>query len=129
MKHLMLSVVILAHIMKEASGKTKQFCAHTRCLCYKKHIADCSYKNLTAIPRGLPSTIRKILLTGNNFQELEDNAFKPLLSLNVKHLALDRCHIEKISSLALNPLSHLRFLDLSFNKLSFRAVLELRAKY
>lgn len=119
MKHLVLSAIVFAHIITKAYGKTEQFCGHTRCLCYERHIADCSYKNLTIIPHGLPSTIWKILLSGNNFKELKDITFKPLLGLNVKHLALDRCHIENMSSFAFKTLPHLRFLDLSFNNLSF----------
>ncbi|XP_062586455.1 toll-like receptor 3 [Saccostrea cucullata] len=119
-----LFAVIVVQMAMGARLKMKSFCPHTKCFCPVRNVADCSYKNISVIPRGLPITIQRILLSGNNFLELRDHTFNHIMDMNIKYLALDHCNIRKISPLAFINLKDLRFLDLSYNELTFKCMEE-----
>lgn len=92
-------------------------CPDSVCFCRVLDTADCSYRNLSNIPRGLPASIRYLVMSGNPLYSLSDDFFRPVENLTLKNLALDKCNIFRISTFTLEPLRSLEMLDLSSNKL------------
>lgn len=112
-------------------------CPH-KCVCDRKRV-DCAHKGLLTIPRGIPRSVKKLDLQGNEFtvirtddfkglrhlrvlnlmrnkiQTIEKGAFQDLVAL--KRLRLDRNQIQKIPDMLFATMPELQRLDLSFNKI------------
>lgn len=98
-------------------------CPDSVCFCRVLDTADCSYRNLSNIPSGLPASIRSLVMSGNPLYSLSDDFFRPVENLTLKNLALDKCNIFRMSTFTLEPLRSLEMLDLSSNKL-YNAMLD-----
>ncbi|XP_047437453.1 immunoglobulin superfamily containing leucine-rich repeat protein 2-like isoform X2 [Mugil cephalus] len=93
-------------------------CCPEPCTCldkYSRHFAECSYKDLTDVPRGLPPNATTISLSANLI------SFIPLGSFDnvTRVISLWMTHnvIVSIEQGTLTPLVHLRNFDISHNKL------------
>ncbi|XP_061185780.1 toll-like receptor 4 [Saccostrea echinata] len=115
---LLLSSILFADANTYGEEKRVSYCPTTKCFCRKRSTADCSERNLSTLPRGLPRSIKTLILNGNNFPDLEDNDFNPVAHLKLEILRMKNCSIERISKFAFQTLKSLVNLDLSYNKLS-----------
>ncbi|XP_048337860.1 immunoglobulin superfamily containing leucine-rich repeat protein-like [Sphaerodactylus townsendi] len=90
------------------------------CVCvarknYSRHIADCSYQDLHAVPTSLPSNTTTLTLSVNHITSLGENSFKGLVSLQGLWLTYnDISHVGKGTFGSLAPLKNL---DLSHNQM------------
>ncbi|XP_077864518.1 uncharacterized protein LOC100371357 [Saccoglossus kowalevskii] len=76
---------------------------------------DCSHRNLTSIPGGIPPNITKLNLRYNSIQEVKAGDLYGLYDLT--ELLLSRNIINDIAERALDHLANLMVLDLEANKL------------
>ncbi|XP_062604742.1 toll-like receptor 13 [Saccostrea cucullata] len=106
-------------LLGSTNSLQKSYCQNTVCFCLDKYTADCSHRNLTAIPYGFPPTIDNLIFTGNDLHTLGDDFFSPLVHITLRKLSMDYCEIWNISDLAFMPLSSLEYLDLSHNRLRY----------
>ncbi|XP_067327283.1 immunoglobulin superfamily containing leucine-rich repeat protein [Anolis sagrei] len=89
-----------------------------RCMALKKygrHIADCSYKDLEAVPLGLPSNATTLTLSVNRIPSLGEDAFADVPNLQALWLSYNE--IGGISRGTFSSLMHLRAIDLRHNQI------------
>nr|XP_056712676.1 trophoblast glycoprotein [Euleptes europaea] len=93
------------------------------CHCSENGTVTCVNQNLTEVPRGLPRTVRDLLLSGNCIAGLQPGTFSPEPPLQLSYLSLSSNCLEWVGDDALAGLPSLRQVDLSHNRLSsFSAV-------
>ncbi|KPP78154.1 immunoglobulin superfamily containing leucine-rich repeat protein 2-like [Scleropages formosus] len=93
-------------------------CCPESCICQDKYahqFADCAYKDLLAVPVGLPSNVTTLSLSANKITLLKSKSFANVTQ--VTSLWLAHNEIVTIESGTLAPLVQLRNLDLSHNKI------------
>lgn len=93
-------------------------CCPEPCSCLAKYahqFADCAYKDLLAVPVGLPSNLTTVSLSANKITLLKAKSF--INVTQVTSLWLAHNEIVTIERGSLAPLVQLRNLDLSFNKI------------
>lgn len=91
------------------------------CVCvarknYSRHIADCSYKDLHAVPAGLPSNATTLTLSVNRITSLQEGSFVDVG--NLQGLWLSYNEISTIRKGTLGFLVQLKNLDLSHNQIT-----------
>ncbi|XP_054858699.1 immunoglobulin superfamily containing leucine-rich repeat protein-like isoform X2 [Eublepharis macularius] len=91
------------------------------CVCvarrsYGRHIADCSYKDLHAVPAGLPSNATTLTLSVNRITSLQEDSFADVASL--QGLWLSYNEISTIGKGTFGSLAALKNLDLSHNQIA-----------
>ncbi|XP_015281542.1 PREDICTED: immunoglobulin superfamily containing leucine-rich repeat protein-like, partial [Gekko japonicus] len=91
------------------------------CVCvarknYTRHIADCSYKDLHAVPAGLPSNTTTLTLSVNHIASLQEDSFVDVG--NLQGLWLTYNEISAIGKGTFGFLAQLRNLDLSHNQIT-----------
>ncbi|XP_028456261.1 leucine-rich repeat-containing protein 70 [Perca flavescens] len=88
-----------------------------RCICYEHaDLVDCRERGFQHVPRGLPHATWLLELGGNNLSQIGAGAFTGLWSLRV--LVLTNSQIQELQPQAFFPLSFLEKLDLSWNQLT-----------
>ncbi|XP_053311352.1 toll-like receptor 2 [Spea bombifrons] len=90
--------------------------AMATCICDSKSFCDCSSRNLTSVPSGLPREIKGLDLSNNKIQILSETDLEPYEYLEI--LCLEHNEIHTISDYAFHSLGNLKDLDLSYNKLT-----------
>nr|XP_046251279.1 immunoglobulin superfamily containing leucine-rich repeat protein 2-like [Scatophagus argus] len=88
------------------------------CVCsdkYSRHFADCSYKDLTKVPDGLPPNVSTLSLSTNRISLIPLGSFDNVT--RVTSLWMAHNVIVSIEQGALTPLVHLRNFDISHNKI------------
>ena len=80
------------------------------------HLLNCSFRDLSCIPNGVPSNTEILQLSHNSIARLKTNDFKLMSSLKQLNLSFNVLSILEGGSL--NGLAKLRTLDLSFNIIS-----------
>ncbi|XP_066052201.1 immunoglobulin superfamily containing leucine-rich repeat protein 2 [Chamaea fasciata] len=88
------------------------------CACVDKYahqFADCAYKELQAVPAGLPSNVTTLSLSANKISSLPRGAFAEVTQ--VSSLWLAHNEIAAIEPGALAVLVHLKNLDISHNQI------------
>lgn len=120
---LIVLLLVVIHTCTPEEMASVSNCPDSVCFCRVLDTADCSYRNLSNIPRGLPASIRSLIMSGNPLYSLSDDFFRPVENLTLKNLALDNCYIGRISTFTLEPLTSLEVLDLSSNRL-YNAMLD-----
>lgn len=83
---------------------------------YGSHIADCSYKDLQAVPAGLPTNATSLSLSVNRITSLREGSFKAVA--NLQALWLSHNNISSIAKDTFASLVQLKGLDLSHNQLT-----------
>nr|XP_056721917.1 immunoglobulin superfamily containing leucine-rich repeat protein-like [Euleptes europaea] len=91
------------------------------CVCvarktYSRHIADCSYKDLRAVPAGLPSNATTLTLSVNRITSLREDSFVDVA--NLQGLWLTYNEISTIGKGTFGFLAQLKNLDLSHNHIT-----------
>ncbi|NXW67046.1 ISLR2 protein, partial [Hirundo rustica] len=89
------------------------------CACVDKYahqFADCAYKELQAVPAGLPSNVTTLSLSANKISSLPRGAFAEVTQ--VSSLWLAHNEIAAIEPGALAVLVHLKNLDVSHNQIA-----------
>uniref|UniRef100_A0A7N9ATF8 Immunoglobulin superfamily containing leucine-rich repeat protein 2-like n=1 Tax=Mastacembelus armatus TaxID=205130 RepID=A0A7N9ATF8_9TELE len=86
-------------------------CSHQ----YGRHFAECSYKNFTQIPDGLPPNVQSVSLSANKIRSIALGTFDNITQ--VASLWMSHNEIISIEQGTLAPLVHLRNLDISHNKI------------
>ncbi|NXU66032.1 ISLR2 protein, partial [Horornis vulcanius] len=89
------------------------------CACVDKYahqFADCAYKELQAVPAGLPSNVTTLSLSANKISSLPRGAFAEVTQ--VSSLWLAHNEIAAIEPGALAVLVHLKNLDISHNQIA-----------
>ncbi|XP_034751173.1 insulin-like growth factor-binding protein complex acid labile subunit isoform X1 [Etheostoma cragini] len=93
-----------------------RLCPHP-CICYEHaDLVDCRERGFRHVPRGLPHATWLLELGGNNLSQIGTGAFAGLWSLRV--LVLTNSQIQELQPQAFFPLSFLEKLDLSWNQLT-----------
>uniref|UniRef100_H3CSL7 Immunoglobulin superfamily containing leucine-rich repeat 2 n=1 Tax=Tetraodon nigroviridis TaxID=99883 RepID=H3CSL7_TETNG len=90
------------------------------CSCQDKfthQFADCTYKDLLAVPVGLPSNVTAVSLSANKIKSLKKSSFVNITQ--VSSLWLAHNEIVTIEKNTFTPLIHLRNLDVSSNNITF----------
>ncbi|XP_068595756.1 immunoglobulin superfamily containing leucine-rich repeat protein 2 [Brachionichthys hirsutus] len=93
-------------------------CCPELCSCQDKfshQFADCAYKELLAVPAGLPSNVTTVSLSANKIKVLKSKSFTDITQ--VTSLWLAHNEIVTIEKSTLAPLVQLRNLDISHNKI------------
>lgn len=93
-------------------------CCPELCSCQDKfahQFADCAYKDLLAVPLGLPSNVTTVSLSANKIKVLKSKSFVSITQ--VTSLWLAHNEIVTIEKNTLAPLIQLRNLDISYNKI------------
>ncbi|XP_077424910.1 immunoglobulin superfamily containing leucine-rich repeat protein 2 [Vanacampus margaritifer] len=93
-------------------------CCPEQCTCQDKfahQFADCAYKDLLAVPVGLPSNVTTVGLSANKIKSLKSQSFVNITQ--VTSLWLAHNEIVSIQTGTLAPLIQLRNLDISYNKI------------
>ncbi|XP_029991803.1 immunoglobulin superfamily containing leucine-rich repeat protein 2 [Sphaeramia orbicularis] len=93
-------------------------CCPELCSCLDKfahQFADCAYKDLLAVPVGLPSNVTTLSLSANKIKLLKSKSF--INVTQVTSLWLAHNEIVTIEKDTLAPLIQLRNLDISYNKI------------
>ncbi|XP_049451238.1 immunoglobulin superfamily containing leucine-rich repeat protein 2-like [Epinephelus fuscoguttatus] len=88
------------------------------CTCsdkYGRHFAECSYKDLVAVPDGLPLNVTTVSLTANKISVISLGSFDNVTQ--VTSLWLAHNEIVSIEPGTLTPLGYLRNFDISHNRL------------
>ncbi|XP_041798770.1 immunoglobulin superfamily containing leucine-rich repeat protein 2-like [Chelmon rostratus] len=88
------------------------------CTCsdkYARHFAECSYKDLTEVPDGLPPNVTTVSLSANKISLIPLGSFDNVTQ--VTSLWMAHNEIITIEHGTLVPLAHLRNFDISHNKL------------
>ncbi|CAJ1049886.1 immunoglobulin superfamily containing leucine-rich repeat protein 2-like [Xyrichtys novacula] len=88
------------------------------CTCvdkYNRHFADCSSKDLTELPDGLPPNVSTVSLSANKISLIPLGSFDN--ATRVTSLWMANNEIVTIEQGALTPLVHLRNFDVSHNKI------------
>ncbi|XP_077372917.1 immunoglobulin superfamily containing leucine-rich repeat protein 2 [Festucalex cinctus] len=96
----------------------KARCCPEQCTCQDKfahQFADCAYKDLLAVPVGLPSNVTTVGLSANKIKSLKSQSFVNITQ--VTSLWLAHNEIVSIETGTLAPLIQLRNLDISYNKI------------
>ncbi|KAG7482408.1 immunoglobulin superfamily containing leucine-rich repeat protein 2-like [Solea senegalensis] len=89
-----------------------------RCTCsvkYGRHVAECSYKDMTEVPKGLHSNITTVSLSANKISLIPLGSFD--IVTQVSSLWMAHNEIVFIEQGSLAPLVHLRNFDISHNKI------------
>lgn len=95
-------------------------CCPEFCSCQDKfthQFADCTYKDLLAVPVGLPSNVTAVSLSANKIKSLERSSFVNITQVNSLWLAHNE--IVTIEKNTFAPLIQLRNLDVSSNNIVF----------
>jgi len=88
------------------------------CFCNSpSHIVYCSRRGLAAIPDGVPTDTLQLNLNGNLFTSTTVTRSNVSAYLVLEHLYLSECGLEHIEVGAFWDLTHLRWLDLSNNRI------------
>ena len=88
------------------------------CFCNSpSHIVYCSRRGLTAIPGHIPPDTLQLNLNGNLFTWTTVSRSNVSDYLILEHLYLSECGLEQIEVGAFSDLAHLRWLDLSNNRI------------
>ncbi|XP_062819060.1 immunoglobulin superfamily containing leucine-rich repeat protein isoform X2 [Anolis carolinensis] len=82
---------------------------------YGRHIADCSYKDLEAVPLGLPSNATTLTLSVNRIPSLGEDAFADVPNLQALWLSYNEIAVISRGTFAF--LIHLRAIDLRHNQI------------
>ncbi|XP_010896286.1 immunoglobulin superfamily containing leucine-rich repeat protein 2 [Esox lucius] len=82
---------------------------------YGRHFAECSFKDLTDIPEGLPSNVTTLSLSANKISLVQSGSFDNVTQ--VTSLWMAHNEIVSIEPGTLAPLLQLRNLDISYNKM------------
>ncbi|XP_041034463.1 immunoglobulin superfamily containing leucine-rich repeat protein 2 [Carcharodon carcharias] len=88
------------------------------CVCqdkYSHQFADCAYKNLAAVPQGLPPNVTTLSLSANKIRALLRGSFAG--TVQVTSLWLAHNEIGRLERGCLAPLQQLKNLDLSHNQI------------
>ncbi|XP_070691947.1 immunoglobulin superfamily containing leucine-rich repeat protein 2-like [Pempheris klunzingeri] len=88
------------------------------CTCsdkHNRHFAECSYKDLTEVPDGLPHNVSTLSLSGNKISLIPLGSFDNVTQ--VTSLWMARNYIVSIEQGALTPLVNLVNFDISYNKI------------
>ncbi|XP_042343971.1 immunoglobulin superfamily containing leucine-rich repeat protein 2-like [Plectropomus leopardus] len=88
------------------------------CTCsdkYGRHFAECSYKDLTEVPDGLPLNVTTVSLSANKIRVIPLGSFDNVTL--VTSLWMAHNEIVSIEEGTLTPLVHLRNFDISHNRL------------
>ncbi|XP_038558096.1 immunoglobulin superfamily containing leucine-rich repeat protein 2-like [Micropterus salmoides] len=88
------------------------------CTCsdkYGRHFAECSYKDLTEVPDGLPPNVTTVSLSANKISLIPFGSFDNVT--RVTSLWMAHNEIVTIEQGSLTPLVHLRNFDISHNKI------------
>nr|XP_057944704.1 immunoglobulin superfamily containing leucine-rich repeat protein 2-like [Doryrhamphus excisus]XP_057944705.1 immunoglobulin superfamily containing leucine-rich repeat protein 2-like [Doryrhamphus excisus] len=91
----------------------------TRCTCsmkYRRHFAECSYKDLSEIPSDLPHNVATVSLSANKIHLVPRGIFDNVTQMMSLWMAHNE--IVAIQPGSLKSLVHLRNLDISHNKLA-----------
>uniref|UniRef100_UPI003BB9737C immunoglobulin superfamily containing leucine-rich repeat protein-like n=1 Tax=Pogona vitticeps TaxID=103695 RepID=UPI003BB9737C len=83
---------------------------------YGRHIADCSYKELQAVPIGLPSNATTLTLSVNRITSLRVDSFEDLVDLQALWLSYNE--VSTIAKGTFAFLVQLRAIDLSHNRIT-----------
>uniref|UniRef100_A0A670JYW8 Immunoglobulin superfamily containing leucine rich repeat 2 n=1 Tax=Podarcis muralis TaxID=64176 RepID=A0A670JYW8_PODMU len=89
------------------------------CACvdkYAQQFADCAYKNLEAVPSGLPSNVTTLSLSANKIAELRRGSFVEVTQVTSLWLAHNRIGAIEEGTLAI--LVQLKNLDVSHNQIA-----------
>ncbi|XP_053259746.1 immunoglobulin superfamily containing leucine-rich repeat protein 2 isoform X1 [Podarcis raffonei] len=89
------------------------------CACvdkYAQQFADCAYKNLEAVPSGLPSNVTTLSLSANKIAELRRGSFVEVTQVTSLWLAHNRIGVIEEGTLAI--LVQLKNLDVSHNQIA-----------
>lgn len=88
------------------------------CFCNSpSHIVYCSRRGLAAIPDGVPLDTLQLNLNGNLFSWTTVSRANVSAYRVLEHLYLSECGLERIEVGAFSDLAHLRWLDLSNNRI------------
>ncbi|XP_061773087.1 immunoglobulin superfamily containing leucine-rich repeat protein 2 [Nerophis ophidion] len=93
-------------------------CCPELCTCQDKfahQFADCAYKDLLAVPSGLPSNVTTVSLSANKLTFLPSKVFANITQVTSLWLAHNEIVSVEMDTLA--PLVQLRNLDVSYNKI------------
>ncbi|KAM5193155.1 toll-like receptor 2 [Mantella aurantiaca] len=104
--YLICSLVVITRSLIEAED----------CVCDHMNFCNCSSKHLTTIPSTLPRQLRRLDISNNLIQEIEDKDLQPYEKLEV--LLMNNNDIHSISQNAFQPLVNLEELDISNNNLT-----------
>ena len=85
------------------------------CVCDKAKVF-CRHKNLSNIPKDIPTPTKKLDLSDNNFTRLQNYSFVNLIQLNALNLSQNKIKFLDINAFA--GLKNLTHLNLSFNYLN-----------
>uniref|UniRef100_UPI0037E7D8B2 immunoglobulin superfamily containing leucine-rich repeat protein 2-like n=1 Tax=Semicossyphus pulcher TaxID=241346 RepID=UPI0037E7D8B2 len=88
------------------------------CTCsdkYGRHFAECSYKDLTEVPDGLPPNVITLSLSANKISVIPLGSFDNVS--RVTSLWMSHNEIVSIEQGTISPLVHLRNFDISHNKI------------
>ncbi|XP_077173814.1 immunoglobulin superfamily containing leucine-rich repeat protein 2-like isoform X2 [Paroedura picta] len=89
------------------------------CACvdkYAQQFADCAYKDLEAVPSGLPSNVTTLSLSANRIAALRRGSFADVTQVTSLWLAHNRIAAVEAGTLA--PLAQLKNLDVSHNQIA-----------
>ncbi|XP_019963101.2 immunoglobulin superfamily containing leucine-rich repeat protein 2-like [Paralichthys olivaceus] len=80
-----------------------------------RHVAECSYKEITEVPRGFPSNVTTMSLSANKISLIPLGSFDNVTQVTSLWMANNQ--IVSIEQGTLAPLVHLRYFDISHNKI------------
>ncbi|XP_077790579.1 immunoglobulin superfamily containing leucine-rich repeat protein [Podarcis muralis] len=83
---------------------------------YGRHIADCSYRDLRAVPLGLPFNATTLTLSVNHISSLQEDSFADVVDLQA--LWLSHNEISAVAQGTFASLVQLRAIDLSHNRIA-----------
>ncbi|XP_055874290.1 slit homolog 2 protein-like isoform X2 [Biomphalaria glabrata] len=133
-------VVLLLLLISPACGFGQEKCPR-ECDCRSRGFVDCSFRNLNFVPKGIPKTVIRLDLQGNNLtvirktdlqglanlrilqlldnqiQTVEKGAFQDLTS--VIRLRLDRNELRTLPDFLFASMTKLERLDLSYNNIQY----------
>jgi len=102
------------------SGDEWMMCQHS-CTCKwvsGKKTADCSRRDLSAVPHGLSGQIQSLDLARNKLRVLPSAAFRSVGLVNLHKINLEGCSLADVHEYAFQGLAILTELDLSNNNVS-----------
>ncbi|XP_076810401.1 uncharacterized protein LOC143453127 [Clavelina lepadiformis] len=90
-------------------------CPHEcRCNARRREV-NCSFQGLSKVPKGIPKSVRSLILTGNKFQHIPNNSFRYLSHLEI--LELNGNNLQTVSARWFRHLRKLKRLNLSINNI------------
>ncbi|XP_063772959.1 trophoblast glycoprotein [Pseudophryne corroboree] len=118
MKGSLLLVIILVHVLGDVwSQSEQQFPCPAFCECSEAaRTVKCVNKNLTEVPKNLPSYVKNLFITHNHISSLQEGAFNQTLA-DLSNLSLSGNHLQILGSNIFQNIPSLRHLDLSNNML------------